>query len=125
MAVLREIVFHCTRAPALARFWTEVLDGYQVRPYDDAEIQRLASRGLTPDTDPNVAVDGPGPVLFFTEVPEPEAFTNRVHVDVASIDRRGEVDRLASLGASVQREFDSWTIMRDPEGNEFCITDPR
>ncbi|MFD1538453.1 VOC family protein [Nonomuraea guangzhouensis] len=125
MAVLREIVFHCERAPALARFWAEVLDGYQVRPYDDAEIERLARLGRTPDTDPNVALDGPGPILFFSEVTDRKATGNRVHLDVVAIDRRAEINRLITHGASVVREFDTWTIMRDPEGNEFCVTDPR
>lgn len=125
MAALREIVFRCERAPALARFWAEVLDGYQVRPYDDGEIERLASLGLTPDTDPNVALDGPGPILFFSEVTDQKTTRNRVHLDVVAIDRRAEIDRLIIHGASVVREFDTWTIMCDPEGNEFCVTDPR
>ncbi len=69
MGRIREIVFDCEYAPALARFWAQVLDGYQVRPYDDAEIARLAAKGLSPDTDPIVMVDGPGPTLCFQQVP--------------------------------------------------------
>ncbi|WP_433515157.1 VOC family protein [Nonomuraea sp. CA-143628] len=125
MAVLREIVFRCERAPALARFWAEALDGYQVRPYDDAEIERLAGLGRTPDTDPNVALDGPGPILFFSEVTDQKSTGNRVHLDVIAINRRAEIDRLVSHGASVVHEFDTWTVMCDPEGNEFCVADPR
>jgi hypothetical protein len=56
MATIRDIVIDCERAPALARFWATVLEEYDVRPYDDAEIARLASLGLTPDTDPVVFV---------------------------------------------------------------------
>ncbi|WP_433515341.1 VOC family protein [Nonomuraea sp. CA-143628] len=125
MAVLREIVFHCERPSAMARFWAQALDGYEIRPYDDAEIERLARLGRTPETDPSVAVDGPGPILFFSEVPETGNPGNHLHLDLIAADRSAEVERLVSQGASVVREFDSWTIMRDPEGNEFCVADPR
>ena len=60
MARLRDIVIDCSSAPDQARFWAGALDGYELRPYDDAEIERLASRGFTPETDPSVADDGPG-----------------------------------------------------------------
>jgi hypothetical protein len=39
---LREIVFDSVHPAALARFWAEALDGFAVRPYDNAEIARLA-----------------------------------------------------------------------------------
>ena len=38
MGSIREIVFDCEAAPALARFWAQMLDGYEIRPYDQAEI---------------------------------------------------------------------------------------
>ena len=57
MGSLREIVFDCETPSALARFWAELLDGYAVRPYDQAEIDRLAALGLTPETDPTVMRD--------------------------------------------------------------------
>lgn len=72
MVSLRHIVVDCEHAPSLARFWAAALDGYAVRPYDDAEIARLASVGLTPETDPTVTVDGSGPTLLFQQVPEPK-----------------------------------------------------
>jgi Glyoxalase-like domain len=124
MATLHEIVVDCEHAPSLARFWISMLDGYAIRPYDDEEIARLAEQGLTPETDPVVMVDGPGPVLCFQQVPEKKTVKNRVHVDVVASDRRGEVERLVRLGGSVQTEYDTWTLMSDPEGNEFCVTDP-
>lgn len=125
MAAMREIVFDCERPSALARFWAGVLDGYDVRAYDSAEIERLASLGLTPETDPTVAVDGPGPILFFQQVPEHKTTKNRVHIDVEAASRHAEVARLVELGASVRQEFDGWTLMQDPEGNEFCVTEAR
>ena len=125
MATLREIVIDCERAPALARFWASMLDGYDIRAYDDAEVERLAGLGLTPETDPMVALDGPGPTVFFQQVPEHKVVKNRVHLDVTTQDRRREVDRLVALGASVRQEHDGWTEMGDPEGNEFCVTERR
>jgi hypothetical protein len=125
MAALREIVFDCERPSGLARFWAGVLDGYDVRDYDSAEIERLAGLGLTPDTDPTVAVDGPGPILFFQQVPEHKTTKNRVHIDVEAANRHEEVARLVALGASVRQEFHGRTLMQDPEGNEFCVADRR
>ena len=123
MAKLREIVFDCARAPELARFWAAVLEGYAVRAYDAAEIARLAALGLTPDTDPTVLVDGPGPSLCFQQVAAPKTAKNRLHLDVTAADRRREVERLSALGASVTRETEGYTVMRDPEGNEFCVVE--
>jgi hypothetical protein len=121
MGRLREIVFDCETPARLARFWAAVLDGYAVRPYDDAEIARLAALGLTPETDPTVMVDGPGPVFCFQKVPGRTYENNRVHLDVAVSDREREVARLCGLGAAVAREAEGYTVMRDPEGNQFCI----
>jgi Glyoxalase-like domain len=123
MGRLREIVFDCERPAAVARFWAAVIDGYAVRPYDEAEIKRLAAGGLTPETDPTVMVHGPGPTLCFQHVPGRNFDNNRVHLDIAVIDRGKEAERLCDLGASVWREGDGYTVMRDPEGNQFCLVE--
>lgn len=125
MGRLREIVFDCRSAPALARFWAAALDGYAVRAYDRAEIDRLAALGLTPETDPTVLVDGPGPSLCFQQVPTRDYTNNRVHLDIAAADRAAEVRRLLALGAKVQREADGYTVLVDPEGNQFCVVQSR
>lgn len=125
VGVLSEVVIDCQRAPALARFWADVLDGYAIRPYDDAEIARLASLGRTPATDPNVAVDGPGPTLFFQEVREQKIAKNRIHLDITVSDRAAEIENLVARGATVIEQFDTWTVLQDPEANEFCVSDPR
>ena len=96
MGSIREIVFDCEAAPTLARFWAEMLDGYAVRPYDQAEIDRLAKLGLTPETDPTVLVDGPGPILCFQQVPGRRYENNRVHLDIAVADRQQEVQRITN-----------------------------
>jgi Glyoxalase-like domain len=123
MGSIREIVFDCESAPTLARFWAQMLDGYAVRPYDQAEIDRLAKLGLTPDTDPIVLVDGPGPILCFQQVPDRKYDNNRVHLDIAVADRQQEVGRIRALGGEVIREAAGYTVMRDPEGNQFCVVE--
>jgi Glyoxalase-like domain len=123
MGAIREIVFDCEAPPALARFWARILDGYAVRPYDQAEIDRLAKLGLTPETDPTVLVDGPGPILCFQQVPNRKYENNRVHLDISVVDRQREVQRVQALGGELVREALDYTVMRDPEGNQFCLAD--
>jgi hypothetical protein len=125
MTRLKDIVFDCENAATLARFWAATLDDYEIRPYDEAEIQRLAARGLTPATDPAVMVDGPHASLCFQEVTEPKVGKNRVHVDLSSADRAVDVTRLVALGAAVVADFGDHTVMADPQGNEFCVYDER
>jgi hypothetical protein len=117
---LKEIVFDCRNAALLARFWADLLEGYAVRAYDDEELARLASHGLTPDTDPVVMVDGPGPTLCFHEIERGRA-QGRIHLDVLVQDRDAERDRLVGRGASLVREAEGYTVMADPEGNHFCL----
>ena len=117
---LKEVVFDCKRAAPLARFWAQVLNGYAVRPYDGDEIARLAGLGFTPETDPVVMVDGPGPTLCFHEI-ERGRVQGRLHLDVEVADRAGERSRLLVLGASVVRETGGYTVMADPECNHFCL----
>jgi hypothetical protein len=100
-----------------------VLDGYAVRPYDRDEVARLAALGLTPETDPTVMVDGPGPLLCFQEARRRSGGKSRIHLDIAVPDRRAEVARLCALGASVRRETEQYTVMADPEGNAFCVVE--
>ena len=124
------IVFDCRDAAPLARFWAAVLD-WQVAPYDEVELARLAAKGITdPEEDPTVMLEPPEdsdlPMLFFSEVPEEKVTKNRVHLDVlADEDLEAEVERLEGLGATIRNwaEGDGgvWCVMLDPEGNEFCV----
>lgn len=125
MGAIHEIVFDCDKPAILARFWASLLDGYAVRGYDDAEIAKLAALGLTPETDRTVMVDGPGPTLYFQNVEGRRYDNNRVHFDVDAVDRPAEVDRLKQLGATLDRVLPTYTVMKDPEGNQFCLVDRR
>jgi hypothetical protein len=119
---LKEIVFDCGHPASLARFWVTLLAGYAVRSYDEQELARLASLGLSPETDPVVMADGPGPTLCFHEV-ERGRVHGRIHLDVQVGHRAAEKDRLLALGASLIREGVGYTVMADPEGNHFCLVD--
>jgi hypothetical protein len=124
MPRLRDITIDAQHPASLARFWASVLDGYEVRAYDEAEVARLADLGFTPETDPSVMVDGPGPTLCFQQMPGRTMGRNRLHFDLQGGPRSLEVERLQSLGARVRDVHDRWTTMLDPEGNPFCVLDP-
>ena len=123
MARLTQLVIDSRRPAALARFWAAALDGFEIRAYDDEEIARLASIGRTPETDPCVILDGPMFEVCFQELAAVPDGKRALHLDISTPERAGERDRLLALGASVVEEFQSHTWMRDPEGNDFCITD--
>ena len=123
MGKLKEIVIDADLPSRLAKFWAAAIDGYAIRVYDDEEVARLASLGLTPETDPSVMVDGPGPTICFQQLSGPRPWRNRVHLDISSTDRPAEVARLMSLGATRMREAKGYTVLRDPEGNQFCVID--
>lgn len=80
--------------------------------------------GRTPDTDPAVAVDGPGITIFFQETARSKNERGRIHLDLVGGIRRDEVDRIVALGGSIKAEREGFTVMQDPEGNEFCVQDP-
>ena len=125
MGKLREIVIDADHPASLARFWAAAVDGYAVRPYDDAEIARLATMGLTPETDRFVLIDGPGPIICCQLRTGPRPERNRIHLDLATRDRPGEIARLVGLGASLWFEESHYSVLRDPEGNQFCVADVR
>ena len=126
MARIRDVVFDCRHPASLARFWAAALEGYEVAPYDEAELDRLRAIGIDdPEDDPTVLVEpssGSGPRLWFQRVPETKQVKNRVHLDLACADVRAEVLRLAGLGARVLAEQQGWVTMEDPQGNEFDLT---
>src|SRR5687768_13381567 len=126
MARLHDVVFDCQRPASLARFWAAALDGYDVAPYDEAELARLRREGIDdPEDDVSVLVEQPGniPRLWFQRVPETKVVKNRVHLDLQCVDATSELERLERLGATVvlDRTPDRLIVLHDPEGNEFCI----
>lgn len=107
------ITFDCDDAQRVAEFWSAALG----RPMDPLVVKEFASIGCG---DP----DRTEPAWFFEQVPEGKAAKNRMHLDLVDPDPSA-VDRLVALGASVvgERQLGGhrWTVMQDPEGNEFCL----
>jgi hypothetical protein len=111
---LLAIAIDCADAPALARFWADVL-GRQVAEDSTSEHAVL----LVGDGDIG------GPRITFNKVPEPKTVKNRVHLDLISDTFEAETERLLSLGArrlrDLQRDKSRWTTFTDIEGNEFDL----
>lgn len=114
-ARIGNITFDCDDALKVASFWSAVLD----RPLDDGASPAYASIGGS---------DGARrePAWYFEKVPEPKRAKNRVHLDLVDPDPEA-VDNLVRLGATIVDEHSlpgtdhRWTVLQDPEGNEFCI----
>jgi hypothetical protein len=138
-----QIVFDAAEPEKLAEFWLLALD-YVVEPPPEGFVSWEAfarSRGIPEEEFGEVAalIDpaDEGPRLYFLRVPEGKAAKNRVHLDVrvAGQEVRGEerkqlvsekVEQLVQAGASIAWANDTVRgnsiAMRDPEGNEFCVS---
>jgi hypothetical protein len=141
MATGVQVTFDCADPQRLAGFWQAAL-GYQGSspPEGYASWPDFARDRQIPESDWNNIADaidpaGQGPRLLFQKVPEPKTTKNRVHLDInAGAGQppeqrrsivRSEVARLVGLGAAELTTFDQhgefWVVLRDPEGNEFCV----
>lgn len=111
-----EIVIDCADHEAVVPFWLAAMEGYARR---DVNEQYVAIVPVEPELG--------RPAILFQKVPEPKAVKNRVHLDLRGESMAAEVQRLRALGASLVAERSlgdavRWTVMSDPEGNEFCVT---
>jgi hypothetical protein len=90
--------------------------------------QRLIGGDLVVDDDGDTVLRA-GPVsLLFLRVPEAKTVKNRVHVDLRARDFEAAVTQAVALGATPADDVytgDRWQVLRDPEGNEFCILRPK
>ena len=100
----------------VAEFWCNVL-GWHVVDEDDEGVISIAPP------------DGAWPTIDVLGVAERRAVKNRLHLDLRSVgDFGAAVAQARSLGAVPADDvYDggSWQVLRDPEGNEFCILRPR
>jgi predicted enzyme related to lactoylglutathione lyase len=110
------ITIDCAEPRALAEFWMKALD---LEIAFDAEGWFVQLRS---------PANPAQPYLGLQKVPEARAGKNRVHIDFSTADREGEVERLVALGATRVDEQSvpglTWSVLRDPEGNEFCVGSP-
>jgi catechol 2,3-dioxygenase-like lactoylglutathione lyase family enzyme len=112
---LRNVTFMTADPARLADFWAAAL-GLGERRDDEGEV-------LLADEDWSF------PRFTFQPVEDGDARPRRLHLDLTADDRRAEVARLRELGAEERRDVSeddgwTWTVMADPDGNEFCVTDP-
>jgi predicted enzyme related to lactoylglutathione lyase len=113
---LNHITFAAEDPERLAGFWAELLDEYSAEPAGD-QAWRAA---------------GEGPALFFNRMEKSPTIELPIHVDVNVPDFEAERERLLGLGAklvetkshAIGELSETWTVMRDPEGNGFCIQSP-
>jgi catechol 2,3-dioxygenase-like lactoylglutathione lyase family enzyme len=105
---------------ALASFWAAVLD-YRVLSREEGVVE----------IGPEAGFGGAAPTLVFAPVPDPTPGKVRLHIDLNPTDRDqdAELERLLGLGATRadvgQTGDESWHVLADPEGNQFCLLERR
>ncbi|MBT2395158.1 VOC family protein [Streptomyces sp. ISL-100] len=115
---LHHIVIDAHDLPGLARFWAQVLD-WRILSEREREVV--------------IGTDASAPVgICFMPVTDDKTVKNRLHLDLTAADagdRDAEIARIIALGARRvdvgQTGDESWTVLADPEGNEFCVVRPK
>ncbi|WP_411102724.1 VOC family protein [Streptomyces sp. cmx-4-9] len=119
---ISELVIDAADPDRLALFWGGVLGYRELGREDDGSI------AIGP---PGAGHGGLEPVLVFSPTRDPRAGKLRLHIDVNATDRDqdAELERLLALGARRvdigQSGAESWHVLADPEGNEFCLLHTR
>ena len=108
-AFVKNLTFDCADALRVARFWAAALGS-------DVDEDSTSGRAY---------VEAPawgGPNIWFRGARGPKIAPNRLHLDLRPLTAMDEeAERLVALGATVVERFADITVMRDPEGNEFCV----
>jgi len=119
---LVQVNFKARDDSVLGRFWAQAL-GWGV-----------SSEGPGVTNVEPVGFVGPDPVAVCIDVvtvPDPETVKYRVHLDLATTSAAHQVElvaRLKEIGATpadVGQGDVPWTVLADPEGNVFCVLEPR
>lgn len=135
MATDIQITFDADDPPALAAFW-QLAMGYVAEPPPPGFAtweEFAAANNIPPEQIGNYgsAIDpsGEGPRMLFLKVPEGKTAKNRMHLDLLVPDPEAHIDRLVEAGATkVETRSEmgtTWTVMLDPEQNEFCVAKSR
>lgn len=118
---ISELVLDGRDPEALARFWCGVLDFVVLDREEDGSVE----------IGPREGFGGPQPTIILSRSDEPRQGKLPLHIDVNATDRDqgAELDRLWELGARPaqvgQTGEESWHVLADPEGNEFCLLNAR
>lgn len=117
MLTIQCVTVDCHNPLLLAEFWAEMLD-WRLGGHGDEEVW------IEPKN-PDLVVS---PDILFIRVPDEKLVKNRLHLDLRPDNQAVEIERALSLGARRvdigQTGEESWVVMADPEGNEFCILRP-
>ena len=137
-----QVVVDTRDALTLADWWAETL-GWVVEETDESFIDSMITQGYaTADQTTEhrgrrvwkgaAAIQHPddsGPErrrILFQDVPEPKTVKNRLHLDIRTPDADAGRAALEQRGAtyvdSASQGPHRWHVMRDPEGNEFCVS---
>ena len=115
---------------ALADWWAAALGWQKIYDTDDEVV--LIPAYATPEMVAEMPWDRVRPGLVFVKVDDDKTVKNRLHLDLAphtSDDRDAEIARLKALGATEvdvgQGPEVTWTVLADPQGNEFCVLSSR
>jgi catechol-2,3-dioxygenase len=108
---LTEWVIDSRDPERLAEFWCAVLD-YHVVSRDGGEVEIAGLPGA--------------PSILFEWARDEKLHKNRVHLDLnaVGVDQETELQRLLDLGAThvdIGQGEQTWVVLADPEGNEFCL----
>ncbi|HYP46905.1 MAG TPA: VOC family protein [Propionibacteriaceae bacterium] len=123
-------VVDCLDVSAQATWWATALGWKKAYEADDEVV--LVPPHASLELVQSLPWEEVPPGLVFVPVPEGKAIKNRLHLDLAphtTDDRDSEIARLIAAGATRvdvgQADDASWTVLADPEGNEFCVLSAR
>jgi predicted enzyme related to lactoylglutathione lyase len=122
------VTFSCAEPVRVGSFWSEAL-GWPEEDVPEEFLEMLLGAGLDPaELEAYYATrnpDGTRPRFLFQRREKSPTESIPIHLDFKADDREAEVDRLAQAGATfVETKTDpdrTWTVLRDPEGNPFCV----
>jgi hypothetical protein len=110
-----DLVIDTADSWALAEWWSTVLEV----PIEEKKAEKgMRWAALKPPDSIRV--------MLFLDVPEPKGSKNRLHIDLRphGCDQATELERLLGLGATkidIGQGDQTWVVLADPEGNEFCL----
>ncbi|MGH3490005.1 MAG: VOC family protein [Actinopolymorphaceae bacterium] len=120
------MVIDCNDPRAQEKWWSEALDWKLILETDNEYV--IIPSWVDEATMRAIPREHIGPGIVFIQERKPKTIKNRLHIDLApqaGNDHGAEVARLEKLGARRidigQPQDVSWTVLADPEGNEFCV----
>jgi predicted enzyme related to lactoylglutathione lyase len=122
------VTFSCAEPRQLGAFWAEAL-GWPEEETDEGFMQQLRDAGVAERDLSGFYVTKPAnagrPRFLFQRREKSRPASYPIHMDFGTDDREAEVKRLVRAGASVVETKEganlTFTILRDPEENPFCV----